>query len=131
MCLVVIPHYNADNAKSEYTLAYTLNYLPYVIYNEPNMAALMFKYYPCDNDNMTLAQEILMQSSLPKYHTRLYVSVLRHSLNIDARVATNGCRLTPVINAMEHELMHLGRETNAPLSSKYQDVSADDARVCG
>lgn len=131
ICLVVIPHYDANNSKSEYTLAYTLHYLPYVIYNEPKMASVMFKYYPCEDDQMTLEDEILTHSSLPKYHTRLYVSVLRQPLNIDARIATNGCRLTPVFMESEPALLHLGREINAPLSSKYQDVRPIEAMACG
>lgn len=131
ICLVVIPRYVADNAKSEYTLAYTLHYLPHVVYNCAKMAVVMFKYYPCDDDAMALDHKILTQSSLSLYHTRLYITALRQSLNIDARVATNGCRLTPLMTECDLEVFHLGREINAPLSSKYQEVRAVENLACG
>ena len=127
----MIPRYVADNAKSEYTLVYTLHYLPHVIYNGAKMAVVMFKYYPYGDDAMSLDHKILTQSNLPLYHTRLYVTALRQPLNIDARVATNGCRLTPLMTEYDLEVFHLGREINAPLSSKYQEVRAVEKLACG
>ena len=131
ICLVVIPRYQSHHSKSEYTLAYTLQYLPFVLYNSVQAAAVMFKYYPYPDDAMSLEHEILTSSTLPIYHSRLYVAVLRETLNVNARVTTNGCRLTPIRTQYAVGLLQLGRAMNAPGSSQYQVEKELDDCACG